>query len=285
MERRDIINIFSFIGVLTTVYANSNLSLPAEMHVKGWAGAIKKYYFLTNIGLLLTTVSLMSALALGTMKRPSLRTMAPPLRATKRKREDGRQGTKSEEGGPEAPARSGTEEHRSALISRLECINSTLLVLSMPVEAVVVTLYWTLYFINPVLVVNRELYLKGIQTSLFANLCMHLFPLFFLLLEFFYTRIDSSPSHLVLLGAFNIVYVALLHVHYKTLDKWPYGVIGELEGFKKYLLFLGTYLCLCFYYHLGMVAHRRIHKRPKYNRKPSDTDLHLAISERIAVET
>lgn len=217
---RDIANILNGVGVLSSVYANTNLSLPKEMHITQWRDYIRKYMFLTHIGLAFTSLTLALTVCL---------TLA-------------------------------NKKYSNGYLKKLHSLREALLILTFPLEGLILSLFWPLFFLNPSLVVDNSLYGRGVKVSLLTNLCMHLFPFFFLLPEFMHGKVKDRRRHYFYFFTFTFVYVLILHLHNYCYGVWPYGVIKAV-GMYRYALFSGCFLGLCGYYKFFMTFNKRVNGR------------------------
>jgi FAR-17a/AIG1-like protein len=149
----------------------------------------------------------------------------------------------------------------SKTLETLEKAKSTLLVIALPVETLITFMYWILYFIDPRLVVNKKFYELDVKMSIFTDMCMHLFPILFLLMEFIYSEIKQAWQHVAMLCTFTALYVAIMHLHFRERSRWPYGIIAKFQGVSRYLLFVGCFLVLCMFYIIETELHKRLVRR------------------------
>ncbi|KAG5859364.1 FAR-17a/AIG1-like protein [Encephalitozoon hellem] len=119
---------------------------------------------------------------------------------------------------------------------------------TLPMEALVTTVFWTLNFINPTLLKNREFYMAGIRTPLICEVSLHLFPFLVLLIDQVGVDIYEKKRHYLFFGIFGIVYFIVIHHFQKLNDYWVYPFLGYMTMLMRAVfVFVAILLVICYY--------------------------------------
>ncbi|KAH9386574.1 uncharacterized protein NEMAJ01_1470 [Nematocida major] len=225
-------NTNSLFGSLLSLYGNLDYGKPRRLRAKSIKQFFGRFYHLTHIGLLLTTVTLLIGLLRRNMK-PSSR--------------------------------------NSRVYAFMRSAHIDLLALTVTVECFIPAIFWGLWWIDESTVVVKSSYVGEDTISLFFNLCMHGFPTVFLLVEFFEGVFLSRRVHYIIISGFFAFYIAVMVLFYNKTGTWPYGVIEGFSPLGKVAFFGFCFACVCFVYKCLVSAHEMVWKDTR-DRKGSRED-------------
>ena len=104
-------------------------------------------------------------------------------------------------------------------------------------ELIVVTVWWSLYFISPVLILG-EIGMKKENFSWTTELCQHLFPLFGLFVLFCETPLQQDTRRYFLNFGFAIFYALLLRYNKSVKGKYPYCFLDKMTDLQVSFIFV-----------------------------------------------
>jgi hypothetical protein len=139
-----------------------------------------------------------------------------------------------------------------------------LLGVTVPVESLVTSMYWSLALYDPALVVLDA----SIGIPLLVDLCFHLFPFLAVATELFvYTpEFKASQVHVVVLSVLSVVYGVWAHVCFYMNGYWIYPFLTHLsDEYRIGFFVVGSVLGVVAY---GVAAqlHARMHNsKVKFN--------------------
>lgn len=103
------------------------------------------------------------------------------------------------------------------------------LCLALPIEGLVTTAFWTLNYIDPMLLKNRDLYLAGVRTPLVGELSIHLLPLVLLLADQIGVDIQEQRRHYWIFASASILYFVIIY-HFQRLNNcWLYPFLDNMS--------------------------------------------------------
>lgn len=140
------------------------------------------------------------------------------------------------------------EENASGLQKHIKELYMTLLLVTLPIEVLIVVAYWFLHMFYPRLLFPEIFIQKNIRTSLFTNFCLHLFPLIALLLEIYERKVRRSNLHLLVLLLFAAFYYCLCRQIAEVNETWPYPFLNSLSGKQRFATYAGFTLLAAFLY-------------------------------------
>lgn len=131
---------------------------------------------------------------------------------------------------------------------KLLLIYKNLLSITIPVEIFIVTAYWGLYFIDPMLVRNRDLYIAGVRTSTLTDISLHLVPLILLIVDQTSIQIEEQNFHYFILSIVGFFYFAFSY-YYSTINgSWPYPFLDDLST-KNRSIFIVVFIFIILVYY------------------------------------
>ncbi|EQB62355.1 integral membrane [Vairimorpha apis BRL 01] len=134
------------------------------------------------------------------------------------------------------------------------------LCLMLPLNCLVSILFWTLFYIDPTLIRDKDLYNKNIRISLFSDLCVHLFPFLSLLVEHKGLIIKSHPCHCIFYILFTVTYYFICYYFSKLNNMWVYPLLGKLDLKNRILLFFFSTILVIFIYKMMMYFIKNEHE-------------------------
>ncbi|KAI5148475.1 hypothetical protein NEAUS04_1107 [Nematocida ausubeli] len=213
------------LGIITSVYGNLDIGKPYRLRSLNLFEFLSRFYHLTHVGLLLTTVTLCMGLVHKSNSCP------------------------------------GQSSPRGSFL--LYNIYLYMLALTIAVETFIPVTFWVLWHIDKSLVVNTASYVGNDSISFFFNLCMHGLPTIFLLVEFFCIEFFNTPGHYALIFGFFIGYLLTMYLCYVVNGYWPYGVVTMVSGVNRIGFFAVCFLSICFMYYSLIVLNRIIWRKKK----------------------
>ncbi|KAI5181274.1 hypothetical protein NEOKW01_1493 [Nematocida sp. AWRm80] len=213
----------SVLGILVTMYANLDIGKPLRLRSVGLVGFVKRFYHLTHIGLLLSTITFMMAVVVRKIEKSPVK-------------------------GRNSILMISIYNHLLALVITAECF--------IPV------LFWILWHIDESTVVRKQDYVGEDTISLFFNLCMHGIPSVFLLVEFMLFDFKTSRKHYLSLAVFFLVYLGIMGLFYYETGGWPYNIINTFGVPVKIAFFAGCFMILCVIYEILAYIHIKTHGTP-----------------------
>lgn len=104
-------------------------------------------------------------------------------------------------------------------------------------ELIVITIYWSLYFISPVLILG-PICMKKENYFLFNDFCLHVFPLIGLLILFIETPVYHDYRRYIINILFGIIYTLLLRYNKAQKGRYPYSFLDKMGNFKVAFIFI-----------------------------------------------
>ncbi|KCZ80509.1 hypothetical protein H312_02071 [Anncaliia algerae PRA339] len=130
----------------------------------------------------------------------------------------------------------------------LNQFHATMLVITLPLEFLILLMYWTLYIYDPKTLYPAEFYDKNIRTTHFGNLCVHFFPFIALLLEAKEKDLKKKYYHYIIILFFSFKYFAMSHLFFYYNGFFPYPFLNVLSFLQRICLFLGATLLFLILY-------------------------------------
>lgn len=104
-------------------------------------------------------------------------------------------------------------------------------------ELIVVTVFWSLYFTAPELILG-EIGCKPENYSLILDLCQHLFPICGLAVLFYETPMDHDYRRYIVNLVVSIIYTIMMHRNKVDKGKYPYGFLGKMSDTQIFCVFI-----------------------------------------------
>lgn len=124
----------------------------------------------------------------------------------------------------------------------------TMLAVCVPLEMLIVSLFWSLYFYNPRTLYQSDFYDKNIKVTPFGNLCVHLFPLFALIFEIEGRNLQRKMSHYFFIVLLGCLYFCLSHLFFYYENCFPYPFLDLLSIYQRIVVFFGGILIYLAFY-------------------------------------
>lgn len=141
-----------------------------------------------------------------------------------------------------------SEENEVGLRKHVKEVYMALLLVSLPIEIVIVVAYWFLHIFYPRSLIPETFIHNNIRTSLFTNFCLHLFPLMALVLEIYERKVRRSNMHLSILLLFAVFYYLLCKEIAKVNETWPYPFLNNLNEKQRFATYAGfTFVAISLY--------------------------------------
>lgn len=137
-------------------------------------------------------------------------------------------------------------------VSSIKEIYRDFLSITLPMEGLVTTVFWTLNSIDPTLLKNKELYMAGVRTPLICEVSLHLFPFLVLLLDQVEVNIYEKKRHYWFFGIFGSIYFIVIHHFQRLNDYWVYPFLGYMTILMRAALVFTAVLLVVGYYKLFM---------------------------------
>ncbi|KAH9411755.1 FAR-17a/AIG1-like protein [Ordospora pajunii] len=124
------------------------------------------------------------------------------------------------------------------------------LAITLPIEALVTSVFWTLNSIDPTLLKDRDLYLAGIRTPFISELSIHLVPMILLLADQFGAEIKHKNHHYHALIIIPLAYLFVIHYVYWANNYWIYPFLGCIPAVMRIGLTLVLIVLILIYYNI-----------------------------------
>lgn len=209
-------NTNSVFGLALSIYGNLDFGKPIRLRSKSIQEYLGRFYNLTHIGLLLSTFTFIIGLFYRNRAAYAL---------------------------------------DSWTVDIIHEVYINMLAITVTAECFIPIIFWFLWKIDKGFVVTTSSFVGEDTISLFFNLCMHGFPTFFLLVEFFCSEFLAKNSHYVLLFFFFSMYLGIMLIFNTKTGFWPYDIINILTGWYRVVFFSGCFVFLCFLYFLLSYMH------------------------------
>ncbi|KHN70083.1 hypothetical protein CWI42_030990 [Ordospora colligata] len=155
--------------------------------------------------------------------------------------------------------------------SSIKSIYRDALAITLPIEALVTSVFWTLNAIDPTLLKDKDLYSAGIRTPLISELSIHLVPMVLLLADQFGTEIKHKNHHYHALIIIPLVYLFIIHYVYWANSYWIYPFLGSIPAVMRIGLTLIFIVVILIYYNLFQVISRLVAKSNPEHSKNTHT--------------
>jgi len=120
--------------------------------------------------------------------------------------------------------------------------------ISLPLQLFVCAFYWGLYFKNPLAFQKQKFIDQGIVTSMFTSLVQHAFPLFGLIVTWWYHPIYISRKVYFALMALVTAYFVFACLFYIKEREWPYPFLNQMKVPYIAALFVAVSLSILIIY-------------------------------------
>lgn len=231
--KKTLYNTNSLCGFALSIYANLDFGRPIRLRSKSILEYMHRFYHLTHIGLLFTSLTF----AIGVVLRNRKYT-----------------------------------NRNNLYSSTIHWIYIDMLAITVTTECFIPLMFWILWQIDKSSVVTTSSYVGKDSISMFFNLCMHGFPTVFLLVEFFFSEFLARNGHYFLLFFFFVVYLGVMLVFNRKTGTWPYRIIEVLTGKYRLMFFAGCFGMLCVLYFLLSHVHYLLwkHKSDKREKREGE---------------
>ncbi|KAI9314819.1 FAR-17a/AIG1-like protein [Dichotomocladium elegans] len=149
--------------------------------------------------------------------------------------------------------------HRYFYPGSLKVLYEVVANIATPMEGLISILYWTMTFLEPTLLVPKDMP----PIPAIIDCALHLYPAIFLWCDFLLFNIEfrRSHRHVAVIYAFAAFYLVWSWFCQTRNGYWPYPFLGNLQPLPRafFYFFCGT-LCWMIY-EAGAVLHSRIHHR------------------------
>ena len=146
------------------------------------------------------------------------------------------------------------------------------------IEGMIALLYWSLYFVDPNLILDHYTYKRSGPPPFFMDTSAHAIPFFYLFAEFFYSRASLSrvrqqrSLHIIFISCFSIFYNVWIHHLFSEDGAFPYPflqMIGQecRTAFAMIGTAIGVYL-----YGVFFSGFSRFHKQVDGSMVAEDDD-------------
>jgi hypothetical protein len=131
-------------------------------------------------------------------------------------------------------------------------IYNILLPISITLETIVTAMFWSLYFIDRKLIVNKNFLRAGYETPLLTELGVHLFPLILLIIDQIGKRFEKSKARSMFLSFYLILWGGIIVVLGNKRGKYLYPFMNLLPGdFVRIPVFIAVFflfhwICKCY---------------------------------------
>lgn len=133
---------------------------------------------------------------------------------------------------------------------KLLLIYKNLLSITIPIEIFITSTYWGMYFIDPVLLRNKDLHAAGVKTSMLTDISLHLIPLVLLVLDQTKIKTEEQNHHYLLLCAIGACFFAFSHYCSIMNGSWPCSFLNEISKEYRTILIIVSMLIILIYYKL-----------------------------------
>lgn len=117
----------------------------------------------------------------------------------------------------------------------------------LPIEILITVIFWTLFLINPRLIVCEIVYEKC-GMNFYRNVCMHFVPLVLLAIEGYYAQLQRSNFHVFILIVFGMCYYLFVKDIALREKRWPYPFLDKVGEWQRIVIFCSvTGMCIFFY--------------------------------------
>lgn len=110
-------------------------------------------------------------------------------------------------------------------------------------ELITMTIFWSLYFTNPELILGK-IGMKKENYSLLNDLCQHLFPIFGLFVMFCETPMDHDNRRYLVNFSYAIVYAVMLRYNKKIKGHYPYGFMDVMSDIQVTFVFIPSLIAI-----------------------------------------
>lgn len=143
----------------------------------------------------------------------------------------------------------------------LEIVARELVTLVLTTNSITVTVFWTLYFTSPGLIINKRHLEPGCETYILTELSLHLFPFILSVGELLTIRLKKTKLHYLGFLGCVIAYGVFIHItaHFKD-GKFPYGFLNKMSLINRIMFLAGMYGCCLVFYNLFMLISGYVHK-------------------------
>ncbi|ADM11238.1 uncharacterized protein Eint_030940 [Encephalitozoon intestinalis ATCC 50506] len=145
--------------------------------------------------------------------------------------------------------------------SRIKEVYRDFLSITLPLEGLVTTVFWTLNAIDPTLLKNKDLYMAGVRTPLISEMSIHLFPFILLLIDQVGVNIYGARRHYWTFAIFGFVYFMVIHYFQRLNNSWVYPFLGYMSISMRMALVAAATLLVFAYYKLFLQISRIINAK------------------------
>ncbi|KAI5191856.1 hypothetical protein NEMIN01_1711 [Nematocida minor] len=228
----------SLFGLVVSIYGNLDFGRPLRLRSKGFIEFFERFYHLTHIGLLLTSISFLMGMLYRRQKR---------------------------------------YDENSRISKTLKVLYMDILAITVTAECFIPLIFWVLWHIDESSVVTKSSYVGEDTISLFFNLCMHGLPTIFLLVEFFTFEFLGRRGHYLFLFLFFMLYIGVMYLFNIKTGEWPYGIVGTLAGPYRITFFAACFAVLCALYYLLSCFHFMVWKTKHEKRRNKERKLEKTV--------